>query len=370
MGILFTNDANSTLRTAVNSSVTTVVVASGDGALFPQPVTGADYFMLVLEDRTKNPIVREICKCTARSTDSLTVVRAQESTAAQAFAAGVIVSHRITAGTLRTLTAGGTQQTQLYLGSFATAPSAGTGGVVLIPGNLYFNTTSHTMFVWNGAIWSSITPGNSSNSYGVYLGAFGSAPLTMLDGSALVAGTLYFDTSQQALFEWDGSAWNDVSSSTTGSTNTSNSIDGNLVVSGNVTIGRNLSVGEDIACNNITVHDTTKTTTLYLDGNLVVDVGDVSGGVNFQNFPAGTVFQAGFGVTGSDGTDTINFPETFGTSPIVVVTLVGNSVNACIKLLTAAGTSSVQVFAEDTNNDGGLSAAYNWMAFGLQSDLS
>lgn len=322
MGIMFTNDANSTLRTSINTSVTTVVVASGDGAMFPQPVTGVDYFMLVLEDRTQNPILREICKCTGRSTDTLTVVRAQESTTAKAFAAGVIVSHRITAGTLVTLRQSGTISTTLYLGAFATAPTAGVSGAVLVPGNLYFDTTQNKLFVFDGAFWLEVAAGATNTGFGMYLGSHSLAPLTMLDGSALVAGSLYYNPTTPALFEWDGSAWVNITTAGGGTTNTSNNIDGNVSIGGNLTVGGDETVHGDITCDNITVHHVTRTETLYLDGNLVVDAGDVSGASNFQNWPAGTMIQWGVVTTagGTAGFTAITFPAgPFGSVPVVMV---------------------------------------------------
>lgn len=67
----WTNNAESTLDAAINGSDTTILVQSGHGARFPSPTHG-DYFWLTIEN--------EIVKCTARSTDSLTVVRAQQGT--------------------------------------------------------------------------------------------------------------------------------------------------------------------------------------------------------------------------------------------------------------------------------------------------
>lgn len=79
------NDAISTLAAGVNSSETAWTVASGEGALFPSTFP----FHLTVED--------EIVSCTARSTDSLTVVRAQQGTSGAAHAAGISVELRVTA---------------------------------------------------------------------------------------------------------------------------------------------------------------------------------------------------------------------------------------------------------------------------------
>ena len=96
MGILFTNNANSTLASGISNSDLSLTVQTGTGALFPNPTTAEQYFLVTLEVGT----LREIVKVTSRSTDVLTIVRAQEGTTAQTWSAGTKVSHRITAGSL------------------------------------------------------------------------------------------------------------------------------------------------------------------------------------------------------------------------------------------------------------------------------
>ena len=83
MTALLANNATSKLASAITGADTTVVLTTGDGVLFPSP-TGDDWFPLTLQNSSSLEIVR----VTARSGDSLTVVRAQEGTTAQAFSAG------------------------------------------------------------------------------------------------------------------------------------------------------------------------------------------------------------------------------------------------------------------------------------------
>lgn len=92
----FTNNAVATLSASINSTATTVTVASGQGALFPTLSTG-DYFYATIIDSSNNI---EIIKVTARSTDSLTVVRAQEGTTGRSFIGGDSISLRVTAAGL------------------------------------------------------------------------------------------------------------------------------------------------------------------------------------------------------------------------------------------------------------------------------
>lgn len=79
--ILFANNASALLAASIGTGDTSIQVASGFGANFPSP-SGGSYFYATLEDNAGN---LEIVKCTARSADVLTVVRAQDGTTAKAF---------------------------------------------------------------------------------------------------------------------------------------------------------------------------------------------------------------------------------------------------------------------------------------------
>lgn len=93
MAVKLKNNTASVLASAISSSDLGLVVAAGTGSLFPV-LTGGDYFYATLQDA--NGAI-EIVKVTARSDDSMTIVRAQESTLAQAFVAGSLVELRVTA---------------------------------------------------------------------------------------------------------------------------------------------------------------------------------------------------------------------------------------------------------------------------------
>lgn len=92
MGVLFKNNAESTLATAISAADLGLSVAAADGALFPSPGVG-EYFYLTIESTDGD---YEIVKVTARSTDSMTIVRAQEGTSARGFSAGSRCELRIT----------------------------------------------------------------------------------------------------------------------------------------------------------------------------------------------------------------------------------------------------------------------------------
>ncbi|MBB76633.1 MAG: hypothetical protein CMJ75_19170 [Planctomycetaceae bacterium] len=96
MALMIKNNASSQLAASLTTTATALSVTPGHGARFPQP-GGSDWFPLTL---VKADGTLEIVRCTARNGDSLTVVRAQEGTAALAFAAGDRVSLRLTAGAM------------------------------------------------------------------------------------------------------------------------------------------------------------------------------------------------------------------------------------------------------------------------------
>jgi len=97
---VFANNAYSSLGASLSNSATSLTLATATGIRFPSP-TGGSYFLLTLVglDSNGNENAWEIVKVTGRASDALTIVRAQESTTAVAWAAGTRVELRATAGT-------------------------------------------------------------------------------------------------------------------------------------------------------------------------------------------------------------------------------------------------------------------------------
>lgn len=93
MPIKLSNNASSRLASAVSNTDTTVSVRSGDGVMFPILAEG-DWFPLTL---VRADGVREICRCTERVGDNLTISRGHEGTAASAFGVGDRIELRMTA---------------------------------------------------------------------------------------------------------------------------------------------------------------------------------------------------------------------------------------------------------------------------------
>jgi hypothetical protein len=138
---LFANNATTTLASAIASTATSITVASGTGALFPNP-SSPDYFLATLATLNASGVetVREIVKCTARSSDTLTVVRAQEGTAASAFNAGDKVELRMTAGSFSNFA-----QSQNVVSSFNTRTGAVTLASADVTGALGFTPVSQVL---------------------------------------------------------------------------------------------------------------------------------------------------------------------------------------------------------------------------------
>ena len=95
MGLLFKNNAETTLSSGINDSVTTVPVTSA--AVFPTPDAN-NVFFATIDDGTNI----EVVKVTAISSNDLTVVRAQDNTSASAFSSGANIELRLTAKILET----------------------------------------------------------------------------------------------------------------------------------------------------------------------------------------------------------------------------------------------------------------------------
>lgn len=100
--IKFTNNASATLAASINSTVTTIALTAGQGALFPS-TGGGDYFYATLVDSSNN---LEIVKVTTRAVDNFTVVRAQDGTTAKSFIAGDRIELRPIAAALDDIASG------------------------------------------------------------------------------------------------------------------------------------------------------------------------------------------------------------------------------------------------------------------------
>ena len=141
MTVKFKNNAVGYLSAAISSSDSSATLTTGGGASFPSLGAG-EYFYATI---TATSGVYEIVKITSRSTDSISITRAQEGTTALAFPSGSIIELRITAQAItdaiadsstdlqnNTFTANGTgTAVGLNIGSGKTLNAA--DGTVLLP---------------------------------------------------------------------------------------------------------------------------------------------------------------------------------------------------------------------------------------------
>ena len=141
MAVVFSNNGKTTLSANVSSSATSISVS--DGSVFPSLGSG-EIFFCTLDDGTNN----EIVKVTAISSNTLTVVRAQESTTARAFSAGDAAGLRLTAGILGLFSQTGvaiTDEVEAYLDggnstpTFASIVSNGTINIANANSRLTFS---------------------------------------------------------------------------------------------------------------------------------------------------------------------------------------------------------------------------------------
>lgn len=96
--LLFANNASANLASNITSGQTSITLATGYGALFPLPVAGQQ-FKIVLDNQRTGDF--EVCNVTARSGDILTVSRGAEQSVAKAFAAAdTVVQLRLTKETM------------------------------------------------------------------------------------------------------------------------------------------------------------------------------------------------------------------------------------------------------------------------------
>lgn len=95
--VLFANDATSNLAGSISNVATTANLTPGSGVLFPSPGAN-EYFVGTFVDAATG-LIKEIVHVTGVSSDTITMVRAQEGTTALAWSAGDLFSNLLTAGT-------------------------------------------------------------------------------------------------------------------------------------------------------------------------------------------------------------------------------------------------------------------------------
>lgn len=179
---LFTNNAQSTLAGDITNVATTANLASGTGALFPVPGANQYFLMTFVDALTGN--VNEIVKVTAMSGDTVvTMVRAQEGTAARPWLAGDSANHFMTAGTADLFA----QPRDLQSQSGNYGADSGTANAMVVT----LTTVPPTLAAILGTDIR-ITKGGADNTGAVTVAVNGlpATPVVDLTGSPLAAGAL------------------------------------------------------------------------------------------------------------------------------------------------------------------------------------
>lgn len=200
MVMKFANNATSTLASGINNSVTSLSVASGQGALFPT-LGGGDYFYCTLSN-VGGTI--EIIKVTARSTDTFTIVRGQDGTSAASWLSGDRVELRLVAASLNDIPKLDEANTFTQAQTFNTAlgvASGGTGSATLTANNVLLGNgtsalqvvapgTSGNVLTSNGTTWSSSAPALALSGNNTWTGT------QTFNGSSSIFGTVMLDAAE------------------------------------------------------------------------------------------------------------------------------------------------------------------------------
>lgn len=176
MILLFANNAESAIASPIAATTTSVQLRAGDGALFPTPSVGAEFFKLTFVDAATG-LINEIVNVTQRVGDVLTIVRGQEGTTARAWMAGDTATNMTTAGTQDNFI----QVQQAQSGKVWFSQDFGTPNSYVVAMTPAITTRIPGLFVRFKALNSNTGPST------INIGA-GSFPIVNPDGSQLGAG--------------------------------------------------------------------------------------------------------------------------------------------------------------------------------------
>lgn len=133
--LLSANNASTVLSAGISASATTLTVNTGTGGLFPSPVSGTSFFKLTLIDAATGTLT-EIVHVTARTGDTMTIVRGQEGTTNRLWSANDIAANMMTAGTLDLFAQSGSLGGAALLNVGTTAGTVAAGNDSRITGAL------------------------------------------------------------------------------------------------------------------------------------------------------------------------------------------------------------------------------------------
>ena len=174
MSVKFSNNASTTLATGINTTDTSVVVASATN--FPS-LTGSEYCFLTLQTGA----TIEIVKATALSGSTFTVVRAQGGTSASSFSSGVQVELRMNTALLQAVKDEGPKESVLKV-----------------------DQSNNRVGILNTSPDVSLDVGSATDSMHIPVGTTGQRP-----GSP-AAGYFRFNSTETQFEGYDGSDWGEI----------------------------------------------------------------------------------------------------------------------------------------------------------------
>jgi hypothetical protein len=151
MPVLYTNNAVSNLSASITNAATSLSITAGTGGRFPAPTT-PDYFYATLTDPSGEI---EVVRVTARSTDTMTVVRGQDGTTARAWGVNAAFELRVNRAMLDDF------KTDTRAGNAATATALQTARTI---GGVSFNGTTNINLPGVNIAGNQNTTGNAATA--------------------------------------------------------------------------------------------------------------------------------------------------------------------------------------------------------------
>lgn len=268
------NNAQSTLAGSISDSQTSIALASGGGARFPTLTAGFAFPGTITDVATG--LLREIVLVTARTGDTLTVVRAQEGTTGLAWAANDLFAQLVTAGGLTSLI----QISQLQAQETNYAVDVGTTNayqVVLDP-----ELTAPTQ-----GVPVRMKAANTNNGASTLDAGDGAQDITRNDGSALVGGEIVAGGIYQ--FYRNGTDWQ-----------LGGAVGTTVLLTGQCYLSRTSGILLTLSpLNGNKVPVAGNLLSLPAAGTTVANTNVTVGGVAAQNLAADTVYLVAMGTTGA-----------------------------------------------------------------------
>ena len=185
----YSNNAQTTLASAITAAATQLSVVSGGGSLFPA-LTGSQYFRATLV-KSGNATVYEIVKVIGSpSSDTFTIVRAQEGTTALAWNAGDYFNLLLTAGDM----GDAVQKDDLQ----AQAPNFGRDTGTANAYSVVYTPAIAAHVIGAPLRWIAA---NTNTGASTFNDGAGAAPLVLPGGAALVAGQIVAGGMYTAIYD-------------------------------------------------------------------------------------------------------------------------------------------------------------------------